>query len=176
MSSDAWADRRVLVTGATGIIGSWLTRDLVDRGAYVVAFVRDADPRSQLYRSGDISRVSVVSGQLEDFWTLERALNEHEVDTVFHLGAQAIVGTAHRSPLLTFEANIRGTYNLLEACRIHSSMVKRVVIASSDKAYGEHPTLPYPIPRKWLYRGGIPMKCPRAVQMSLHSLTIRRMA
>jgi len=143
MSGNFWNGRRVFVTGATGIIGSWLVKDLLGHGAYVVALVRDTDPQSELYRSGDIQRVLVVNGILEDFWTLERAINLHEIDTVFHLGAQTIVGVAHRFPLPTFEANIRGTYNLLEACRLHSEMVQRVVIASSDKAYGEQPTLPY---------------------------------
>jgi CDP-glucose 4,6-dehydratase len=138
-----WNQRRVFITGATGFIGSWLVKELLAHGAYVVALVRDTDPQSELYRSGDIRRVSVVNGRLEDFWTLERAINEYEIDTVFHLGAQTIVGTAHRFPLPTFEANIRGTYNLLEACRLHSNMVQRVVIASSDKAYGEQPNLPY---------------------------------
>lgn len=138
-----WKGRRVFVTGATGIIGSWLVKDLLAQGAYVVALVRDADPQSELYRSGDIRRVSVVNGALEDFWTLERAINLHEIDTVFHLGAQTIVEVAHRFPLSTFEANVRGTYNLLEACRLHQDMVQRVIIASSDKAYGEQPKLPY---------------------------------
>lgn len=138
-----WNQRRVFITGATGFIGSWLVKELLAHGAYVVALVRDTDPQSELYRSGDIRRVSVVNGRLEDFWTLERAINEYEIDTVFHLGAQTIVGTAHRFPLPTFEANIRGTYNLLEACRLHSNMVQRVVIASSDKAYGEQPNLPH---------------------------------
>ena len=138
-----WQSRRVFVTGATGIVGAWLVKDLLAQGAYVVALVRDADPQSELYRSGDIQRISVVNGALEDFWTLERAINEHEADAVFHLGAQTIVGTAHRFPLPTFEANIRGTYNLLEACRPHKDMVHQVVIASSDKAYGEQPNLPY---------------------------------
>jgi len=133
----------VFVTGATGVVGSWLVKDLLARGAYVVALVRDADPQSELYRSGDIRQISVVNGALEDFWTLERAINEHEIDTVFHLGAQTIVGTAQRSPLPTFEANVRGTYNLLEACRLRQIAVRRVVIASSDKAYGEQPKLPY---------------------------------
>lgn len=138
-----WKGRRILVTGATGIIGSWLVKELLARGAYVVALVLDADPQSELYRSEDIRRIGVVNGALEDFWALERAINEHETDTVFHLGAQTIVGTAHRFPLPTFESNVRGTYNLLEACRIHSRLVQRVVIASSDKAYGEQPVLPY---------------------------------
>jgi CDP-glucose 4,6-dehydratase len=118
-------------------------KGLLAHESSVVALVRDADPRSELYRSGDIQHISVVHGALEDFWTLERAINEHEVDTVFHLGAQTIVGTAHRSPLPTFESNIRGSYNLLEACRLHKDMVQRVVIASSDKAYGDQSNLPY---------------------------------
>jgi CDP-glucose 4,6-dehydratase len=138
-----WHSRSVFVTGATGMIGSWLVKDLLAQGAHVVVLVRDADPQSELYRSGDIHRVAVANGALEDVWTLERIINEHEVDTVFHLGAQTIVGTAHRFPLPTFEANIRGTYNLLEACRLHSALVRGVVIASSDKAYGEQPHLPY---------------------------------
>ena len=138
-----WKDRRVFVTGATGMIGAWLVKDLLARGAHVVALVLDADPQSELYRSGDVSRISVVNGTLEDFRTLERAINAFETDTVFHLGAQAIVGVAHRAPLPTFETNIRGTWNLLEACRLHRDLVERVVIASSDKAYGAQPRLPY---------------------------------
>ena len=143
MKEEFWKDKRVFITGATGIIGSWLTKALVERGAYVVALVRDWDPQSELIRTGIIKRVHVVSGALEDYATLERAINEQEVDTVFHLGAQAIVTIANRSPLPTFEANIRGSYNLLEACRAHGDMVTRVVVASSDKAYGESDVLPY---------------------------------
>jgi CDP-glucose 4,6-dehydratase len=138
-----WGKRRVFVTGATGIVGSWLVKRLLEHGAYVVALVRDSDPQSELIRSGNIGQTSVVNGCLEDYATLERAINEHEVDTVFHLGAQPIVTTALRNPLPTFEANIRGTYNLLEACRVHRALVQRVVVASSDKAYGDAPTLPY---------------------------------
>lgn len=138
-----WTERPVFVTGATGIVGSWLVKRLLERGAHVVTLVRDWDPQTELVRSGDIGRTSVVNGALEDYATLERALNEHEIDTVFHLGAQPIVATALRSPLPTFEANIRGTYNLLEACRVHRGLVNRVVVASSDKAYGDGPSLPY---------------------------------
>ncbi len=138
-----WADRRVFVTGATGLVGSWLTRALVEAGAYVVVLVRDWDPQSELIRSGTVGRVNVVSGALEDYGVLDRAINEHELDTVFHLGAQTIVGTALRSPLATFEANIRGTYNLLDVCRVHRTLVKSVVVASSDKAYGDSEMLPY---------------------------------
>lgn len=141
--SEFFKSKRVFVTGATGLVGSWLTRALVDLGAYTVVLIRDSDPQSELMRSGVINRVAVVNGSLEDFTSLERAINEHEIDTVFHLGAQTIVGTAMRNPLPTFEANIRGTYNLMEACRIHSGLVKRILVASSDKAYGDSEILPY---------------------------------
>ena len=140
---EEWRGRRAFVTGATGMIGSWLVRTLLDAGAEVVVLVLDADPQSELFRSGDVARTTVVNGALEDYSAVERAVNVHEVDTVFHLGAQTLVGPAHRAPLATFEANIRGTYNLLEACRVHAAVVKRVVVASSDKAYGETDALPY---------------------------------
>ena len=139
----AWKNRKVLVTGATGLVGSWLCQRLLEEGAEVVALIRDWDPQSELIRSGTVQHCSVVSGCLEDYPTLVRALTSHEVDTVFHLGAQAIVGTAWRDPLATFEANIRGTYNLLEACRVHRDRVERTVVASSDKAYGTSELLPY---------------------------------
>src|ERR1700742_2229161 len=138
-----WRDRSVYVTGATGMVGYWLVKDLIAAGARVVCLVRDPDPQSGFYRSGDYQKVSLVQGDIENYASLERAINDHEVETVFHLAAQPIVGVAHRNPLPTFETNVRGTYNLLEACRVHSSLVKRVVIASSDKAYGEHDDLPY---------------------------------
>lgn len=138
-----WQQQRVLVTGATGIVGAWLVRRLVEAGAYVVTLVHNWNPQSELIRSGVIQQTSVVNGGLEDYAALERAINQHEIDTVFHLGAQTIVGTALRSPLPTFEANIRGTYNLLEACRVHRGLVQRIVVASSDKAYGDSDALPY---------------------------------
>lgn len=137
-----WDGRRVLVTGCTGFLGAWLTADLVARGADVVGLVRDGVWRSPLYLEGTAARVTVVRGAVEDQAAVERAINEYEVDTVFHLAAQAIVGAANRNPTSTFEANIKGTWVLLEACR-HSPLVTRVVVASSDKAYGAHDTLPY---------------------------------
>jgi len=143
MDTGAWGERRVLVTGATGLVGSRLVKELLARGAHVIALIRDADPQAELVRSGDVRRVSVVSGDVGDFFTVERAINEHETDTVLHIAAQPIVGVAHRFPLQTFESNIRGTYAVLEACRIHRRLVQRVVVASSDKAYGEQPHLPY---------------------------------
>lgn len=141
--SEAWRDRRVLVTGATGVVGSWLVKELLDAGANVAALVLDVDPQSELVRSGDLGRVTVVKGDLTRYSTIERAVSLHETDTVFHLGAQTLVEAARRSPLATLEANVRGTWNVLEACRVHSSIVQRVVIASSDKAYGEAEQLPY---------------------------------
>lgn len=138
-----WANRRVLVTGATGIVGSWVVKDLVNRSAEVVALVLDANPQTELYRSGFVKQVNVVDGRLEDLSALERAIVGYEIDTVIHLGAQAIVGAAYRSPVGTFETNIQGTWNLLEVCRLHPDLVKRVVIASSDKAYGAQDQLPY---------------------------------
>lgn len=137
-----WATRRVLVTGASGMVGSWLTRWLVEAGAHVAVLIVDHDPQSELFRSGIAKRTSVVDGSLTSFDDVERAVVGHEVDTVFHLGAQTIVGTAHRSPRATFEANIAGTWNVLDACRLHADLVERVVVASSDKAYGEQ-QLPY---------------------------------
>lgn len=138
-----WRERRVFVTGATGIVGSCLVRELLENGANVAVLVRDADPQSELLRSGDINRCTVFNGQMEDLWTLERAISLHEAAYVFHLAAQTIVGVAHRNPFTTFETNIRGTYNLLEACRVHGSLVEGVIVASSDKAYGEVDSLPY---------------------------------
>ncbi len=140
---DKWKNKRVLVTGATGLVGSWLVSELLSQGAYVVTLVRDLDPRSELIRRGYIRATSVVNGSLEDYRSLERAINEHEIEVVFHLGAQTIVTVANRSPLPTFEANIRGSYNLLEACRVHNDLIKAIVVASSDKAYGESEVLPY---------------------------------
>ena len=138
-----WKNRKVLVTGATGIVGSWLIKDLIKLSAKVIVLIYEPDVQSELYRSKDIKRVATVNGQLEDFKTLEKLIAKNSVDTVFHLGAQAIVGTAQRFPLATFESNIRGSYNLLEACRVHKDTVQHIVVASSDKAYGEQPRLPY---------------------------------
>src|SRR5687768_1838896 len=137
-----WLDRPVLITGATGLVGSWLSKRLLDAGADVVCLVRDQVPQSELVRSGDIGRVKVVHGDIVDRDLVERALNEHEIHTVFHLAAQTIVGTANRNPVSTFESNIRGTWNLLEACR-RCPAVKSAVVASSDKAYGHQQSLPY---------------------------------
>src|ERR1700733_5967065 len=137
-----WRDRSVLVTGCTGLLGSWLTSKLVEHEALVVGLIRDWVPESELFRSGVSSEIRVVGGDVQDQATLERLLGEYEVDTVFHLAAQTIVGIANRNPVSTFESNIQGTWNVLEACR-RSPSVKSIVVASSDKAYGDQETLPY---------------------------------
>lgn len=138
-----WKGRRVLVTGATGLVGAWLVRDLLAKGSDVVALARDWDPQSELIRSGDVNRVTVVSGVVEDLGTVTRAINHQGCDTVFHLAAQTQVGAAYRDPYETFESNVRGTYSLLEACRRLGKQVERIVVASSDKAYGDAVQLPY---------------------------------
>ena len=137
-----WEGRKVLVTGCTGFLGWWLTSELVRHKAEVVGLVRDLTPQAPFFAEGTDKKISVVRGQIEDYDTVERAINEYEIDTVFHLAAQAIVGAANRNPLSTFEANIKGTWIVLEACR-QNKLVSRVVVASSDKAYGNHETLPY---------------------------------
>lgn len=137
-----WQDRPTLVTGATGLVGGWLVAHLVELGAEVTCLIRDWVPQSGLIRSGLHDRVRVVRGDVRDQAVLERALGEHEIATVFHLAAQTIVGVANRNPVSTFEANIQGTWALLEACR-RSPTVKQVVLASSDKAYGDQEQLPY---------------------------------
>lgn len=132
---------RVFVTGATGVLGASLVRKLIERGDHVVLLVRDEVRRSALVTDGLLPSCDVVRGDLLEPGLLDRAIGEHEVDTVFHLAAQTIVGIARRSPVSTFEANIRGTWLLLEACRTHQ--VGRVVVAASDKAYGPSEVLPY---------------------------------
>jgi CDP-glucose 4,6-dehydratase len=133
--------RSVLVTGAYGMLGGWLAKALLDRGDRVTVLKRDDVPGSLLALEDVERRTNVVHGDLTDPGLIDRAIAEHEVDTVFHLAAQTIVGTAQRSPLSTWESNVRGTYLLMEACRAQD--VRRVVVASSDKAYGAHDDLPY---------------------------------
>lgn len=137
-----WLDRPVFITGCAGLLGSWLTIALVDAGAQVVGLIRDQVPYSQLRRSDYRDHIAVVSGDVTDYKLIERTLNEYEIDTVIHLAAQTIVTVANRAPLSTFETNVKGTWTMLEAVR-RSPTVSRVVVASSDKAYGVHETLPY---------------------------------
>ncbi|MDD7793361.1 GDP-mannose 4,6-dehydratase [Clostridium sp. 'White wine YQ'] len=137
-----WKGRNVFITGCTGLLGSYISKKLVDLGANVTGLVRDMVPKSNLYSGNYIQKINIVNGSLEDYALIERTLGEYEIDTVFHLAAQAIVGVANKNPLSTFNSNILGTCNILEGSR-RSPLVKRVIIASSDKAYGDQLTLPY---------------------------------
>jgi CDP-glucose 4,6-dehydratase len=137
-----WLDRPTFVTGGTGLVGNWLIRRLIDAGAEIVCIVRDWVPQSEIVRTGLIEQVKVVRGDIRDRELLERILGEYEIDTIIHLAAQTIVTIANNNPISTFETNIAGTWNLLEACR-RSPSVKQIVVASSDKAYGDQEVLPY---------------------------------
>ncbi|EMI26288.1 MAG: sugar dehydratase [Rhodopirellula sp.] len=137
-----WRDRSVLVTGASGLVGGWLVKQLLEAEADVICLIRDWTPNAEIVRCGDLDRVTVVRGDICDQDCLERILGEHEVSTVMHLAAQTIVGIANRNPISTFEANIGGTWKLMEACR-RSPKVEQIVVASSDKAYGDAKVLPY---------------------------------
>jgi len=137
-----WRDRRTFISGGTGLVGGWLVKRLRDAGAEPVCLVRDWVPASSLVSSGEVQAVTTVRGDVTDQALLERVLGEYEIETVIHLAAQTIVGIANRNPVSTFESNVRGTWALLEACR-RSPSVRQIVVASSDKAYGEQPTLPY---------------------------------
>lgn len=138
-----WKTSSVLVTGGTGLVGSWLIERLLREGANVSCLVLDSDPGSALMRSGNINKVSVINGNLSDIDVVSRAVNHQACDTIFHLGAQTIVGTALQDPLDTFNSNIQGTWNVLEVARRSNGLVKRLVVASSDKAYGHSKVLPY---------------------------------
>jgi len=140
-STEFWKGKPVFVTGGTGFLGGWVVRRLLDRDAEVVALIRDGAPRSMLNSSGDSARVNSIQGSVEDIGLLRRTFSEYSIDTVLHLAAQPLVGVAKMDPIGTFEANIKGTWNVLEAAR--QTKVKQVIVASSDKAYGASANLPY---------------------------------
>lgn len=132
-----WEGKRVFITGGAGFVGSHLVKRLVGEGAEVIALIRTNETFNEK------SNLVIINGELENFNLLKRVINEKEIEYIFHLGAQTIVGAALRDPFQTFESNIRGTYNLLEAARLNKSFLKGIVIASSDKAYGISDVLPY---------------------------------
>ena len=143
MNNSFWKNRSVFVTGGTGLLGAELVSQLIENDANVVAAVRDNVSKSRFYIESLQNKVTVVHGDVVDFAFVERVIGEYEIDTVFHLAAQTIVRIANASPLSTFESNMRGTWNVLEAARLHSKKIRSVVVASSDKAYGESKILPY---------------------------------
>ncbi|MCF7800148.1 GDP-mannose 4,6-dehydratase [Candidatus Babeliales bacterium] len=137
-----WQDKNVFITGGTGLLGPWLIKELLSQNANVFVLVRDEIVNSLFFLENLDKKVNLINGDLLDLQLLQRVLNEFDINTVFHLGAQAIVGIANRSPLSTFRSNIEGTWNLLESCRL-SPWIKKIIVASSDKAYGEQKILPY---------------------------------
>jgi CDP-glucose 4,6-dehydratase len=137
-----WEGRNVLITGANGFVGSWLAESLINKKANVIALIRDYVPSSTLNYMGISQKLkAIVNGDITDFFSVKRVFNEYEIDTCFHLAAQTIVGVANRSPIPTFETNIKGTWNILEAA-LNSKTIERIVIASTDKVYGEPIKLP----------------------------------
>ncbi len=136
-----WQGKRVFVTGATGFLGSWIAKQLTESGAHVTVLIRDVPANSNFFLSGLDKKTNMVNGDVKDLETVSRTLNEYEIDTVIHLAAQALVKPAVNNPVETFEVNVRGTWNVLEAARRNN--VERLVMASSDKAYGSHEILPY---------------------------------
>ena len=142
MLQNYWKNKNVFITGATGFLGSWLTKYLLEENSNITVLARDWVPYSKLYTDNLNKKINIVQGEIENYFLLERILNEYEVDTVFHLAAQTIVGIANNNPISTFETNIKGTWNILEACR-RNKRIKKIIVASSDKAYGDQEILPY---------------------------------
>lgn len=169
MDLNFWRGRPVLVTGCNGFLGSWVTQTLVEGGAQVVGLIRDWVPQSHLVRSRTVDRIRIVRGTIEDYDLVHRLLNEYEVDTVFHLAALAPVQIASRAPLATFETNIKGSWVVFEAAR-NSPLVSRVLLASSDKAYGAQPKLPYTeeMPLLARYPYDVSKACAEYLAMAYH--------
>ncbi len=142
MDKISWKNSKILVTGADGFIGSHVAKALIEKGSEVATIIRDIKKESSIDVLGLKKDINIVHGDLVNYADCERAINEYGINFCFHIAAQAIVGPANRSPLSTFESNIKGTWNILEACRL-SKTIKGLIIASSDKAYGQQKKLPY---------------------------------
>lgn len=162
-----WQDRRVFVTGASGLVGGWLVEALLAQKADVIVLLRDWVPGSRLIHAKLLEKTTIVRGDLSDAKLLERVLAEYEVQSVIHLAAQTIVPIANKNPLSTFESNIAGTWNLLEACR-HVKSISSIVVASSDKAYGDADHLPYQetMPLKAVYPYDVSKACADMISLS----------
>lgn len=141
-NSDFWTHKNVLVTGGSGFLGSYVIEKLIAKKANIIAIIRDQLPKSRLFYENLVENITIVNGDISDYRLVERTLNEYEIEVVFHLAAQTIVQIANRAPISTFESNIKGSWNILEVCR-NIDTVKRIIVASSDKAYGEKEELPY---------------------------------
>lgn len=139
---DFWKKRRVLVTGANGFLAGWVVKCLLEMGASVVALIYQKNPVSVFETEKLNALCEVIYSDILDFQSMKRVLQNHQIKTVFHLGAQAICKVALADPTGTLDANIRGTINILEAIRVTDPTIE-VIVASSDKAYGIHKRLPY---------------------------------
>lgn len=137
-----WALKNILITGGSGFLGSYIIEKLVPKEANIIAIVRDHLPKSRLFYKDLNEKITIVNGDISDYRLVERTLNEYEIGVVFHLAAQTIVQIANRAPISTFESNIKGSWNIFEASR-NIETVERIIVASSDKAYGEKKNLPY---------------------------------
>ena len=164
-----WKGKRVFITGATGLLGSWLTQALLGKEALVIALVRDKIPRTYPHLTPWYDQVVRIAGEVENYFLLERILNEYEIDTVFHIAAQTIVPIANNNPISTFKSNIEGTWNLLEACR-RNPQVKRILVASSDKAYGTQEKLPYTeeAPLRGIHPYDVSKSCADLITIAYH--------
>ncbi|MBP6060421.1 MAG: GDP-mannose 4,6-dehydratase [Candidatus Pacebacteria bacterium] len=162
-----WQDRRLFITGASGLVGGWLVKALLEKGADVVILLRDWVPGSDLITAKLLEKTTIVRGDLSNSRILERMLAEYEIQSVIHLAAQTIVPIANKNPLSTFESNIAGTWHLLEACRSIKS-IRSIVVASSDKAYGDAPTLPYKedMPLRAVYPYDVSKACADMISLS----------
>jgi len=137
-----WKKENIFITGGDGFIGAWLAKAFTERGANVIILVRNLE-KEFTYKVFNLEdKTTQVQGDLADTQLLERVLRDYSISSCFHLAAQSIVGIADQSPVPTFESNIRGTWNLLEACR-NMNTLKRIIVASTDKAYGQQKKLPY---------------------------------
>lgn len=165
--SSFWLDRRVFVTGGSGLVGGYLIEELIHQKADVIVLLRDQVQGSKLFDHNILRHITIIKGDLDDPKKLERILAEYEIESVIHLAAQTLVPIANKNPLSTFESNIRGTWNLLEACRQISS-IKSIVVASSDKAYGQSETLPYTeeLPLKAVYPYDVSKACTDMIALS----------
>lgn len=142
MRENFWKEKNVFLTGATGLVGSHIAKELIKYNANVIALLRSKNPSSYFFREGCDKKTTIVYGDLKDFDKISDIITRYEIESIIHLGAQPIVGTALVNPRETFRTNIDGTVNILESAR-KSTSIKEIIIASSDKSYGKSSTLPY---------------------------------
>lgn len=141
MTSAFWNGRRVLITGANGFIGAWLSRTLIDLGAQVTGY--DKSDSGALDLHPDVKpRVKIVLGDLTDQAKMEQTLADGQIQTLYHLAAQSNIAIARGGPVPAFESNIRGTWSVLDACRVYGKL-ETIAVAASNTVYGDHDRHPF---------------------------------